>query len=829
MNKAILVDVSAVMYRFHYKLSNMSNSKGEPTGAIYGLVTTLLNLMDRLNPTHMALCMDVKKSSLLRKEVSSTYKSNRSSAPEELVSQLKRVTKVMEAFNIFCHSKEGYEADDLINTWSEKLSKEGADVYILTGDKDLMQLVNDKVKILNFSKGTEPFKTISNADEVKEALGVYPHQVKDLFSIQGDSSDNIPGVKGIGPKGAIKLIEEYGDLETIYENIDKIAGTAKEKLLESKENAFMSKKLATLHSIPLEEEIEELKIKEFNKGPLFEVLTDLEFNSIIKRLKLEGNLPSLKIEHNHIENMEKINFNEDIAIAVGEGCFAISTSQNNYLIDGKIENFNIAGNIISFDVKKILKIKNLSPSRFFDVKIAQHLLSTEEIPKIERMCSSLLGISYEKLEGDKLVIESYLAHKFCAKLNKMLKTDGLMEVFENELSLLPIIAKMESVGVKIDVKYLENYEKELDARILELEKKAHGEAGSEFNLSSPKQLSEILFTKMKIKPIKKTKTGYSTDNEVLERLSKNGVFLAEILLEHRKLTKLNSTYVKALPKLCDENQRVHSTFNQEGAATGRFSSSNPNLQNIPSRTAEGRKIRKAFVAEEGNSLIIADYSQIELRILASLSKDENLLKAYQEGLDLHSITAATIFGKDIKDISRAEREKAKVINFSLIYGKSPFGLAKEIDISIHEAKEYIELYFNKYPKVKTFIKETIKGAREVGYVKTLFGRMRRLGGINSKNMIERNASERMAVNTVIQGTQAEIIKKAMVSLDRELEKEKEINLILQVHDELIFEAKDSKIEQYKNKITKIMEECTKLPEVEIKVNISNAKDWEAAK
>ena len=827
MKKALLIDVSAVMYRFYYKLANMKNGKGEPTGALYGLMTTALSLKEKLEPQYIIFCFDTKKESLKRREISKEYKANRSGAPEDLVSQMKRVDEVFAPFKFKMLEKEGYEADDILATMSKKFVMASVETYVFTGDKDLMQLVDNGVKIVTFSKGEGPFDIIESPDKVKEILGVLPEQIVDLFGIQGDSSDNIPGVKGVGPKGAIKLIEEYGTLEQIYENIENISGSTREKLMASKKEAFISKQLATLADVPIDEDIELMKLESFDGEGVSQVLRDLEFKSILKKLKLEDISPVEEIKHKTI-SLDDLNKIEGVSsIAIDDERVAISTEKDNFLLEEKVENLKLNIPFTSFNIKKVIKRNNLQFD--FDTKIAQHLLNTEEIPKMERMCQLLLNRDYEKLIGDPLVVESYLNLLFKKILSNQIKKEGLENVLANEIRLAPIIAKMENDGVKIDVEYLKKYETEMDTKIEKLEGEIYEEIGQKFNLASPKQLSKVLFQDMCITPIKKIKTGFSTDNEVLASLERKGIHVAGLILEHRKLTKLNSTYIKALPKLCDEKGRVHSTFDQDGAATGRFSSTNPNLQNIPSRTPEGRLIRRAFVAEAGSSLMVADYSQIELRILASLSKDGNLLDAYNRGLDLHSITASIIFKKEIDQISRSEREKAKVVNFSLIYGKSPFGLAKEIQISINDAKEYIERYFEKYSKVKDFIDQTIKEAEEQGYVKTMFGRIRRLAGINSRNKMLKAASQRMAVNTIIQGTQAEIIKKAMIAIDEKIRDSKDIRLISQVHDELIFEVSDSKIGKYKEIISQIMEKCVKIPDVNLEVNVSCAKNWEEAK
>ncbi len=832
--RALLIDVSAIIYRFFYKLTDMRNLDGRPTGATFGLTNTLIKLIEKFSPDYVAACFDVKRESLKRREMLSTYKSARAAMPEDLAVQVFDVKKVITLFGIESLSIQGYEADDVIGTLARKFSEEDIEVFIFTGDKDLLQLINENVKVVLFGKGEEDFKIVSKDEEVKELLGVEPNKIIDLFGLQGDATDGIPGVKGIGPKTAQKLINQFGSLEGIYDNLENITPKIKELLEDNREIAFLSKELATIHSAAIDIKTDELLRKDFNKDNLLEFLKELGFRSVIKKLDLGVKTPSLNVEYKELldlEELKKIVKDETIpmSICADENFSAFSLGEEkNYLIKRNIEELDIKNPLIFYNSKETIKRKPLNIN--FDVMIAAHLLNPEENVSLERISTEYLDFNLEGESEDLIIKKAYAIYKLKDVLVEKLNDESLLDVFKKEeLPLIPVLADMEKVGIKIDIDYLENYAKELEEKIQEIEKDIYRLTESEFNIGSPQQLAEVLFFKMGLKPIKKTKNNYSTDNEVLEALKEQEVEVAISLLEYRKLVKLYNTYVKALPKLCDENGRVHTTFNQEGTATGRLSSSKPNLQNIPSRTLEGRRIRKAFIAKEGFTLIVADYSQIELRILASISEDEALLKAYANDIDLHTQTASILFVKEPKDVTRLERDRAKVVNFSIIYGKSSFGLAKELDIPVQEATQYIKRYFETYSGIETFVNFTILDARNDGFVKTLFGRKRFIPGVNSKNIALRKAAERMAVNAVIQGTQAEIIKRAMVEIYNEIKNTEDIKMLLQVHDELVFEVREEKKEEYMKKIGHIMENCIILPKVTLKVNVETSKNWEEAK
>ena len=904
MKKAVILDTSAIMYRTHFALMGMRNSKGLATGATYGFVNTLEGVLKEFSPDYLVACLDIKRSELKRSEELETYKAHRESMPDDLVAQQEYIMSVLEGYKIPKYKIDGYEADDVMATLATKFSEdtdEEIEVYIVTGDKDLAQLVNGKINIALLGKGDKKsslFKYIRTDEDVIEYLGVTPDKIPDLFGLMGDSSDGIPGVSGIGPKTGVELINKYGNLEGLYEHIDEIKGKRKEKLIEDKENAFLSRKLATVYrDIEIEYDKNKLKLENKDLNKLLEVYRAMEFKkfaaAIENQLKKSAD-SSVSIEKNDTEenslfggvanhpnrNNENVNSEEilkenlteitgeviewneaakvlsemdnEIALFGNEFGLAVCDSSKNIVLldeekaDGDVteEIYRILSSkkITAYNVKEYIKT-GIRCEKYFDVMLAWYVLGTESSQDLENIIFSELGVNLEKFEeqfkkrkigevDNKEKAEFLWKRAFYIKgleviLEDRLRTEDLHDIFENlENKLVPVLASMENFGIKIDKKYFENYKKELQENIEKLEKEIYSLSGETFNIGSPKQLAEILFEKMGIEPVKKTKTGYSTDVEVLEVLALRGIEIAEKLLEYRGFTKLLSTYVEPLPKLADEDDRIHTTFNQNGTSTGRLSSANPNIQNIPVRTDEGIKIRKGFISQDGWSLVSFDYSQIELRVLAELSKDENLLLAYKKDKDLHDLTARKIFFKtDEEQVTREQRSIAKVINFSILYGKTPFGLSKELKIPVADASQYIKTYFEQYPKVKKFLENVLENARQNGFVETLYGTRRYINNINSSNKNLQAQANRMAVNTVVQGTAANIIKKVMIKLYDEFKNNDDIKMLLQVHDELIFEVKDEVSEKYMEKIKEIMEGTIKFEDIRLRANGSVAKNW----
>ena len=904
MKKAVILDTSAIMYRTHFALMGMRNSKGLATGATYGFVNTLEGVLKEFSPDYLVACLDIKRSELKRSEELETYKAHRESMPEDLVVQQEYIMSVLEGYKIPKYKIDGYEADDVMATLAIKFSEdteEEIEVYVVTGDKDLAQLVNGKINIALLGKGDKKsslFKYIRTDEDVIEYLGVTPDKIPDLFGLMGDSSDGIPGVSGIGPKTGVELIKKYGNLEGLYEHIDEIKGKRKEKLIENKENAFLSRKLATVYrDIEIEYDKNKLKLENKDLNKLLEVYRAMEFKkfaaAIENQLKKSAdssvssqkndteenslfggvaNHPHRNSESANSEEILKENLTEitgeviewneaakvlsemdnEIALFGNEFGLAVCDSSKNIVL---LNDEKATGNtveeiyrilslkiITAYNVKEYIKI-GINCEKYFDVMLAWYVLGTESSQDLENIIFSELGVNLEKFEeqfkkrkisevSNDEKAEFLWKRAFYIKgleviLEDRLRTEDLHDIFENlENKLVPVLASMENFGIKIDISYFENYKKELQENIEKLEKDIYSLSGETFNIGSPKQLGEILFEKMGIEPVKKTKTGYSTDVEVLEVLALRGIEIAEKLLEYRGFTKLLSTYVEPFPKLADENDRIHTTFNQNGTSTGRLSSANPNIQNIPVRTDEGIKIRKGFISQDGWSLISFDYSQIELRVLAELSKDDNLLLAYKKDKDLHDLTARKIFFKtDEEPVTREERSIAKVINFSILYGKTPFGLSKELKIPVADASQYIKTYFEQYPKVKKFLENVLENARQNGFVETLYGTRRYINNINSSNKNLQAQANRMAVNTVVQGTAANIIKKVMIKLYDEFKNNDDIKMLLQVHDELIFEVKDEVSEKYMEKIKEIMEGTIKFEDIRLRANGSVAKNW----
>lgn len=897
MKRAVLLDVSAMMYRAFF--ANMHfRTKNEPTGAIYGFVNTLMSILKEFSPEYVVAGFDVKRSTLKRSEIYEEYKAHRESVPEDLLVQFSRVEQLLDCYNIKKFKIDGYEADDVLGTLANKFASNGIETIVVTGDKDLSQILKENIKILLLGKadGGEKFKILSTDEDVEEYLGVKPNKIPDLFGLIGDSSDGIPGVRKVGSKKAIPLLERFENLEGIYDNIDKlseISGIGKgiiTNIVEDKKIAFLSRELATIcQDVPLEFELENFKYS-IEEKKLLSLFEELEFKALIKKMNLsnqddeknnnESFIPSLQereiliIDTKEKLNVfiEKLSTEEKISLFCDDAgiifaldkmdCFIpkdtyseknsintlFSTTNNVFLkedIQKIFDGYN--GEIISFNLKTLFK-EGLKPKKIgYDMMIAFHLLTSQTKGVLENLITYYTEStpkSYEELfkkekienippmEYVKYIREKVTPLRYIyAEVLEDLKDKNLLEVFlNNEMPLIEVLAKMESLGIEIDPEYFKDYGDELEKQLNIVQKNIFDIAGETFNINSPKQLAEILFFKLNLPPVKKTKTGLSTDEEVLEKLKNDGVEIASYLLEHRKLSKLKNTYIDSIPTLRDENNRVHTTFNQIGTTTGRLSSSEPNLQNIPVKTEEGMKIRQGFVAKKGCLLMGIDYSQIELRVLAQMSNDKNLIDAYSKNLDLHSLTARKVFEiSEDKEITREQRNMAKVINFSIIYGKTAFGLSKELNITPKEAGDYIDRYFSQYPKVKEFEKNIIEFTEKNGYTETFFGRRRIIEGINSKNKNIKNQAERMAVNSVIQGTAAEIIKKVMVVVDNYIENNSGINLLLQVHDELIFEIDEKMIDIHKKNIEEIMKNCVKFENVPLEINTNIGLNWAETK
>lgn len=948
MKKLVIIDINAILHRAFHALRNFKTKQGHPTGASYGLVNMLELIYNELDPDYIVIAEDSRRHELKRRDVYEDYKANRKEVDEDFKIQFDDIENILNGYNIKQVKITGYEADDVIASITNKFMYNGKktelsndnltqneeiEIYIVTGDKDISQLVHGNINIAllsNKKDKKEAFKYLRNEEDVLEQLGVKPTQIPDYFGLIGDSSDGIPGVKGVGPGKGTKLIEEYNNLDSIYENIDNIKGKLKEDLENGKEIAYISKKLASLtYDLNIEYSLEDLIKPEKNYTDLYSIFKSLEFSKFcleiekkienIKSIQLE-NIEKLDLNVN-IENPEKtiniphnvdekykifdtlskvlqeinkmgeeisiyenilgttifdgktiINiFNEKIEKAPFFECLVeyqdetdeyennknnkMTLFDNNDSIDDDIKNLKKQilveiekREVVTFNVKEYLR-KGIKLSKYFDSMLAWYIIDTENSKTIENMINGITNNTIMLYELDKMYNKRQLSKitekekiEFIETRAKMLKSlknllverlksDGLWKVYDElEIKLMPVLNEMEENGIKISNEYFLNYENELKEKIETLTHNIYQLSEQEFNIDSPKQLGKVLFEDMGIEVVKKTKSGYSTDIDVLEILSLRGIKIAEEILKYRATKKLLSTYVEPIPKLRDKNDRIHTTFNQNGTTTGRLSSTNPNLQNIPSRTDDGLRIRKGFISKDSWSLLSFDYSQIELRVLAELSKDKKLVNAYKNDLDLHDLTARSLFNKNKDEtVSNYERSIAKVINFSILYGKTPFGLSKELKIPINEASQYINAYFEQYPTVSEFIKNVIENARKKGYVETLMGTRRYIHNINSTNKNQANQAERMAVNTLVQGTAANILKLVMIKIYEEIKNDNDIKMLLQVHDELIFEVKDDKIEEYIEKIKQIMEKTVKFDEVPLKANGSFAKNWGSLK
>ncbi len=923
--KLALIDGYGFVFRAYHSLPPLTRADGTPVGAVYGFTNMLIKLLASLHVSHMAVVFDAG-SKTFRNEIYPAYKANRPPCPEDLIPQFSLVREAAESLNLTILEKTGVEADDIIATLAKKYAAEDFEVLIISSDKDLMQLISDNIKMYDAMKNR-----LVGENEVKEKFAVLPNKVLDVLALMGDSSDNIPGVKGIGPKTAAELIDQFGDLENIFCNLDKIKQDKRRQLLsDGYENAKLSKILLSLkYDVEMNIDLNDLEIRAIDPQKLIKFVEKQGFRSLLERIKKEFSIieDSSQISNNQEKTSSKIivenNFDEIKKIKIThendfnkihqqaldsgyltvdyECCFGylstiiISTSayddsvQEIYYLD-LVQNHHLAQNndlfnfksntdqdAISLDrfekilldnsVKKIFfDIKNFirfyhkisQTAELFDIKafedisLINHILNSSIKNDFSELINLNLNEDLEARNFNQLFVEldksripasfSDIEKKvefYCFKnyaiwqIYKILAPKIIIEKLNNsyqnyEKPLLPVLAKMETLGVKIDTKKLYNLSCEFSYKISELSKDIYSLAGQEFNIASPKQLGEILFEKMGLSSSKKSKkTGaLSTGVGVLEELEENGYEIARKILEFRKFSKLKNTYTDALPKEIDPiSGRVHTHLSSISTITGRLSSSNPNLQNIPIKSEEGRKIRSAFIAEKNHLLISADYSQIELRVIAHIAKIDTLIDAFKNDKDIHRITAAQVFNLNEADVSADLRSKAKAINFGIIYGISGFGLAKQLAIGRKEAAEYIKSYLATYPGIDIYMKNYIELARKNGYVETLGGRKCYIRGINDRNPIIRAEAERLAINAPIQGSAADIVKKAMIKLDKKLsENAPDAKMILQIHDELIIEAPENDAKMIAEMVKKEMENAM-LFDCPLKVDVAIAKEW----
>ncbi len=868
--KLIIIDGNSIINRAFYALPQMNNKDGLNTNGIYGFTTMLFKLIDMYNPTHISVAFD-KKSPTFRHLEYTAYKAGRKKMPDELREQFEPLKKLLDAFNINRLEIDGYEADDIIGTISKIAEDEGFKVYIVTGDKDAIQLASKNITTLITKKGVADMEEY-DFDKVVEKYEMTPAQFIDLKGLMGDKSDNIPGVAGIGEKTGIKLIKEYQSIENILENIDNLKGSIKTKIEENKESAIMSKKLATIiRNVPIDFNMCDLEYGSYDEEKLLKEFEKLGFMSLVSKIIKEDIKSSLEIIK--LENYEE--FKEDIykckkiilktikkegnileknIIYVffsidGENIYYINEDEL-YLIKDILEDNNIEK--IGYNLKEDylafrpygIKLENMK----FDIVISEYLIDSNTTTSYE--CSDiamkylfrkilskeeLLGKgakakNYQYLEFE--VLSNYVANiinvikDVYPKMEELLNFMEMTSLFYDiEMPLVEVLGEMEFIGIKVDKEKLNELGDEFKDIIKNLEKDIYEISGEKFNINSPKQLGVILFEKLGLPVIKKTKTGYSTNIDVLEKL-KNESPIIDKIIEYRQFTKLNSTYIEGLLSIINPiDNRIHSSFNQTITTTGRISSTEPNLQNIPVRLEIGRNIRKVFISQDNYLLVDADYSQIELRVLAHMSEDETMIEAFENNEDIHTKTASQVFSIDMNDVTQKQRSEAKAVNFGIIYGKSDFGLSDDLNISIKKAKEYIDSYFEKYNKIKVFMDNTIENATDLGYVTTIFNRRRYIKELKSPNFMLRNAGKRAAMNAPIQGSSADIIKIAMVNVFRRLKKENlKSRLILQVHDEIIVETSLDEVDLVKEIVRNEMENATTM-KVNLDVDLNVGKSW----
>lgn len=842
MNKLLLIDGNSIMNRAFYGIPDMTTNDGRHTNAIYGFLNIILKVIEEEQATHICVAFDLKKKTF-RHEMYEAYKGTRKGMPEELHEQMPRIKEILQAMHIRIVEQEGFEADDLIGTLSKKGEREGFAVTILSGDRDLLQLATDTV-LVRIPKTKHGKTEVEDyyAKNVVETYGVTPLIFIDMKGLMGDTSDNIPGVPGIGEKTAAKLLAEYGDLDGVYAAVDSMkASRMKQNLIENKDLAYLSKTLATIKlDCPIPFEFSEATYHDPFNAEAYTLFEDLELKSFYKRFSVEKK-EELTFETVLIDDIDgynallaKLQKAKEVSFAWitqdGEalGVAVCMDLEHVYLIRFMmfITEAMVADNLLALSrdyqvqlacmhVKKLLSFLDFhEEDAVFDAGLAAYLLQPNQseyeydtLAKVyldvtlpsekEMLGKEKLGyFSFEDERVQKwMAYQAIVPYKIKSVLREKLKETGMESLYdEMELPCLYALYEMEKNGIRVDGEALHQYGKKLRTRIEELTAEIHAMAGEEFNINSPKKLGEILFEKLGLKNGKKTKTGYSTSAEVLEKL-KNAHPIIPKILEYRQLTKLNSTYAEGLAGYIRADGRIHGKFHQTVTVTGRISSADPNLQNIPTRMPLGREIRKVFIPEEGSVFVDADYSQIELRVLAHMSGDAALIAAYQADEDIHAITASQVFDVPLDQVDSTLRRKAKAVNFGIVYGISSFGLGQDLDISRKEAEGYIEKYFATYVKVKEFLDRTVEDAKKNGYTVTMFGRRRPIPELASSNFMTRSFGERAAMNAPVQGTAADIIKIAMVRVNRRLKKEHlQSKLVLQIHDELIIETKKEEVE-----------------------------------
>ena len=851
MTPLYLIDGHNVLYRTFYGVPRLSAPDGTPTNAILGVARILLKILKEDRPAGIAAVFDSREPTP-RHDLFPAYKATRLSVPEDLAVQIPLVMEVIDALGIHRIQVPGAEADDIIGTLSRMAEEKGVEVVIISSDKDLYQLVSKGVRVRDGLKE----RTVGE-EEVRETFGVEPAQVADLLALSGDPSDNVPGVPGIGEKTAAELIREFGSLEGLLARVDSLKGSRREKIGRNAETARLCRTLVTIdRRIPIEETLEDLAPRPMANARISSLFRKLGFRKLLEELGLDAE-PALPLQGPSRSIPRKWNLAEKpediLAVASKDGpsAAAIVSGREGYAavcaagggtfvfpdasVPGVLRRLaKSGGRVFLFDGKSFFRNHGGLPEpsfAIFDLQVAGYLLDPDDgTPTLAKLFArhlpAAVGAAGNDSPEDRAAGDAEGLMSLGLVLDAKLSEAGLAPIFsEVDMPLLPVLYRMEEAGIRIDPEVFRKLSDELALGTREIEEKVARLAGTGFNVNSPKQLSFLLFEKLGLPPVKRTKTGYSTDVEVLEQL-KSAHEIPGLVLEYRTLAKIKSTYVDVLPGMVDSRDgRIHTTLNQTQAATGRLSSSDPNLQNIPIRTELGVRIRSGFVADPGFLFVGADYSQVELRLLAHLSGDRELLRGFMKGEDIHTATACGVFGVSPSEVTPELRRRAKVINFGILYGMSPFGLSRELGIGAREAKQHIDQYFSRYPGVGEYIERVKEQARKDGYVRTILGRRRYIRDINSRNKVLREAAERMAINAPIQGSAADIIKIAMIRIDREFRGRKmEARLVLQVHDELIAEAPEAEAGDTEGIVRDAMVEAASLS-VPLTVSMSRGKNW----
>lgn len=868
MKRAILIDGNNLLFRSYYATAYsgnlMKNSKNFPTNALYGFINMINKIISEEKPEYIMVAFDKGKN--FRHEKYENYKAGRIETPNDLLVQFPYAYKILDALGIVALNADNYEADDIIGTFAKMadLDKE-YDATIVSSDKDLLQLISRDVNVKLLKQKDY---IMMNEKVFRETYQTEPIKMIDLKALMGDASDNIPGVKGIGEKTAINLISTYGSLEGVYDNLDKISPKTREKLENDKENAFFSKDLATIYrDVPLNMSFEDIKKKDMNKEQLLNIYRDLEFYSLLKKLddissdnqlSLFDNQPKEKLDINKVK--DKISISKDFSFyleldeenyhqanVIGMGIY---DGENSYYLNEEAIKLN--SDIFSYakstyDLKKSLVVLNKYGINFsnvdFDLMIVGYLLelnTKEDISYLANQKGYEIKFYDELIKKKEVLDENTLIENVCLKAkfiyeNKEdyisdLNREGMIDLFNNiELSLIRVLAKMEMTGIRASKEVLDEMQKEIEAKLEIISNSIYNMVGEEFNIASPKQLGEILFEKINLPHGKKQgRNGYPTDHDTLVKIMHLHPVIP-LILEHRNLNKIMNTYMDSLKKYIREDGKIHTIYKQAITRTGRLSSVEPNLQNIPIRSEEGKNIRKAFLGENGSVIMSSDYSQIELRVLAHISNDKNLIDAFMNSEDIHTKVASDIYGIDVETVSKSERRTAKAVIFGIVYGISGFGLGENLDIDTKEASKLIDKYLNLYPGVKKYMEDIILEAKSKGYVRTLFNRKRVINELNNTNYMIRKAGERIALNTPIQGTSADIIKMAMIEVDKEITKRNlKSKMLIQVHDELVFSVPLEEKEEMEILVRDVMENIYKLS-VPLKVEIESGTNWYNAK